>query len=167
MSEVLHDMAGRRKELEEWDCSPMEIAVATSLAGSCLSILRTGSAFMNINFTDTIGHRRQVPKAGKRDDNNCFWLPREWTDHSENTCATKVIPLFIVGASKAGCNIHSWWEKKYTKISFKCLQSRCNNEHSSQVDYAKRRSSMQLKKPHDQPIKRNRKSQRPTELSEE
>ena len=103
VSEVLNDLAERRKALEEWDCGPMEIEVATSL---------TGSALKNINFTDTIGHRRQVPKEGKRDDDNCFWLPREWTDHSENTRATKVIPLFIVRASKAGCNTFSRWEKR-------------------------------------------------------
>ena len=136
----------------------MEIEVATSL---------TGSAYKNINFTDTIGHRRQVPKEGKRDDDNCFWLSREWTDHSENTRATKVIPLFIVRASKAGCNTFSHWEKRYNKITFKCLRGRCNNEHSNRVDSAKRRPNIQLKKPHDQPIKRNRKSQRPTKLSEE
>ena len=121
VSEVLHDMAGRRKELEEWDCGRMEIAVATSLTGRCSSILHTGSAFMNINFTDTIGHRRQVPKAGKRDDNNCFWLPREWSDDSENTRTMKVIPTFIVAASKAGCKISGGWEKKYNKIVFTCF----------------------------------------------
>ena len=58
-----------------------------------------------INITDTIGHGKQVPKTGKRDDSNCIWLNREWILNNEDFRAKVIIPYFIGAASEAGMKI--------------------------------------------------------------
>ena len=87
---------------------------------------------MNINFTDTIGHRKQVPKPEKRDDINCYWLHRDWNDHLENTRVGEIIPLFVNAASRAGFEVVGCWEKEYDKIIFRCQRGRRNDEHYNQ-----------------------------------
>ena len=66
--ETLAILAEAKKELQEWDCGRMDISVATSLADDTL---------VTINLSDTIGHRKKVPKPDKRDDSNCIWLNSE------------------------------------------------------------------------------------------
>ena len=123
VAEVLNDLALCQKDLEEWDCGEMLIPVTTSL---------TDHSTVNINFTDTMGHRKKVPKPEKRDDINCYWLHRDWNDHLENTRVGKIIPLFVNAASRAGFKIVGCWQKEYDKIIFRCQRGRRNNEHVNQ-----------------------------------
>ena len=157
VAEVLNDVALRRQELEEWDSGEMIIPVSTSL---------TDHTLLMINFTDTLGHRKHVPRADKRNDTNCYWLQRDLNDHLEITRVQKIIPLFVNAASKAGFKIRGSWEERNDKIVFTCHRSRRNDERLNQCYAKKRRPTQQLKKPHNQPHKRVRKSQRPTKLTQ-
>ena len=159
VAEVLNELTLRRKYLEEWDCDQFIIPVSTSLSDHTP---------VNINFAETIGHRKHVPKPDKRDDTNCYWLHHDWSDNSESTRVGKIIPLFVNAAGRAGFRIYGQWQNtKSPHLRFKCHRGRRNDEEHNLDKAKKRRPTKQLKKPSCSPVKRNRKSQRPTKLTEE
>ena len=59
---VLADLALAMKNLDDWECGPMPIDICASLSDAMPK---------SINFTETIGHRANVPRSRKRDDFNC------------------------------------------------------------------------------------------------
>ena len=77
----------------------------------------------------------------------------------------KIIPLFFNAARMAGFQIAGSWDKR-GRIIFRCLRGKRNHAHYNQVAARKRRPTQQLKNPQNEPIKRNRKSQRPSVLEE-
>ena len=81
---TLYLLVETRKELEEWDCGRMDILVATSF---------TNDTLVTINFLDTIGHSKQVPKPEKRDDSNCIWLHPKWRENSDDFRSKEIIPF--------------------------------------------------------------------------
>lgn len=147
--------ARKRKAPDEWDCGRMEISVATSLTNNTLVVT---------NFSDTIGHGKQVPIARKRDDTNCFWLNHEWTENTEAFRAKVLIPYFVAAAARsgAGFRICGSWYKKENAVTFNCTRGRVNDSEKNKMKAAKRRSKKKLKNPNAEPVAANRKSQRPS-----
>ena len=157
-SGTLLSLVERRKNLEEWDCQRMDIVVAASL---------TDDTLVEINFTDTIGLRKNVPKAEKRNDSNCLWLNPAWKENTIELRHNKIIPYFVGAASKAGFKVSGRWEKNYDKIVFTCIWGRRNDEHKNKEAAANRRSSKSLKKPNCKLSDRVHRSQRPPKLTQE
>ena len=144
-------------ELDQWDCERMDIAVATSL---------TNHTPEYINFTETIGHRTCVPRADKRDDNNCYWLNHEWRVNTSGIRANVIIPYFVGCANEAGFRINGDWESKNNVIVFHCIRGRKNNTHKNKEAPTKQIVKQKLKKPDAAPVNRNKKSQRAPKLSQ-
>ena len=85
--ETLDSIDEARKELNEWDCGPMTISVAESLADGTMK---------SINFTDTLGHRKHVPPSDKRSDDNCYWLNPEWKENTKTFRTEVSYPYFVL-----------------------------------------------------------------------
>ena len=83
---LLADLAVARKTLNEWECGPITIDVCNSSSNDITK---------SINFTETIGHQRRVPKTGRRDDDNCYWLNAEWNRNDDDIRQTLIIPYFV------------------------------------------------------------------------
>ena len=94
MVETLDGLDVVKRDLEEWDTEPMNIEVATSKEDNPLTV---------INFTDTIGHRKQVPKEAKCNNTTCYWLNDEWNQNSKKIYPNKVTPYFV-GVAHSGFN---------------------------------------------------------------
>ena len=75
VAETLDGLAAVRRDLDKWDTGPMNIEVATSKEDNTLTV---------INFTDTIDHRKQVPKEEKHNNTTCYWLNVEWNQNTKN-----------------------------------------------------------------------------------
>ena len=124
-AEVLADLAIARKTLNEWECGPITIDVCNSSSNDISK---------SINFTETIGHQRRVPKTGRRDDDNCYWLNAEWNRNDDDIRQTLIIPYFVSAASHAGCRIHGSWEHRFKSIRFQCFRGK-KNYSSYCIDY--------------------------------
>mmetsp|Transcript_19502 Transcript_19502/g.46791 ORF Transcript_19502/g.46791 Transcript_19502/m.46791 type:complete len:398 (+) Transcript_19502:270-1463(+) len=125
---LLADLAVARKTLNEWECGPITIDVCNSSSNDISK---------SINFTETIGHQRRVPKT-----------------------------YFVSAASHAGCRIRGSWEHKFGSIRFQCFRGK-KNYSSYSIDYynTKQRPKKKLKNATSPPVERVRKSQRPTTFS--
>jgi hypothetical protein len=119
-----------------------------------------------VNISDTIGHRKQVPKPEKRDDSNCIWLCSEWTENSEDFRYKTIIPNFVGAASEVGFRISGSWDPKYNFIVFRCLRARRNDQHKNKKASLKNRPNMKLKKPNKEAIPRNKRTQRPVRITQ-
>ena len=93
---VLNDLAIARKTLDEWECGPIAIDVCNSSSNDISK---------SIKFTETIGHQKRVPKSGRRDNDNCYWLNAQWDRNDDNIGQTLIIPYFVDAASHVGCRI--------------------------------------------------------------
>ena len=127
----------------------MPISVAVSLADGTMK---------SINFTDTLGHRKKVPKSDKCSDANCYWLNPEWRDNTKTFRAEVITPYFVLMAHEAGFKENGDWDGKTSSIIFKCIRSRQNNPHTNIERATKHRPQKNLKKPHATPLARNRNS---------
>ena len=111
VSGTLESISRVCNKLNQWDCERMDISVATSL---------TNHTPEYINFIETIGHRAYVPRADKRDNNNCYWLNHEWRVNISRIRSDVIIPYFVWCATEAGFRINSGWDPKYNAIIFRC-----------------------------------------------
>ena len=110
--ETLDSIDEARKEMNEWDCGPMTISVAESLAGGTMK---------SINFTDTLGHRKKIPKSDKRSNANCCWLHPEWGENTKTFRAEVITPHFVLMVQEAGVKINGGWDGTTSSIVFKCI----------------------------------------------
>ena len=105
---TLDSLDEARKDLNKWDCGPMPISVAVSLADGTMK---------SINFTDTLGHRKKIPKSDKRSDANCYWLNPEWRENNKTFRAEVITPYFVLMAHEAGFKINGGWDGLTSSIS--------------------------------------------------
>lgn len=54
-----------QNDAKKWTTGTIHIDMATSF---------TDDNPKNINLSNTLGHSKYVPRRGKRDDSNCYWL---------------------------------------------------------------------------------------------
>ena len=134
---VLADLAVARKTLDEWECGPITIGVCNSSSDDISK---------SINFTETIGHQKRVPKSGRRDNDNCYWLNAEWNRNDDNIRQTLIIPFFVAVASHAGyrIHVHGCWDHRKKSIRFQCFRGK-KNYSSYSIDHYKTKVRPQKK----------------------
>ncbi len=141
----IHDKA------KSWTSGPIHIIVATSMANDLP---------LKINLTETLGHRKRVPKANKRGDHNCYWLHSSINENNEDFRRHNIHPLFATACWHAGFLIHAEYDAEDKCIRFECFHSKHHNEER-ETEYRKNRER-NVKDPDKPPIPRNwRKSARP------
>ena len=50
----------------EWNSGPIILTIATSIIDD---------SPLELNLTETLGHKSCTPAVGYQDDSNCYWLP--------------------------------------------------------------------------------------------
>ena len=67
-ADAFKQLTSLQKDSKTWETGPTTLVVATSLIDDTPK---------TIDFSTTVGHGKHAPKVGKRDDTNCFFLPKK------------------------------------------------------------------------------------------
>lgn len=113
----------------------------------------------NINLSNTLGHSKYVPRRGKRDDSNCYWLPSTINQNNKDYRAEYIHPLFVLACREAGFIIHAEYECSMKAIRFGCKLKKYHNESKKKKYQADR--PRDVRDPTQPPIPRERKTQLP------
>lgn len=138
-----------RDDPTKWISGDIHVDVATSLVDD---------EPMRINLSETIGHGRAAPRAGKRDDGNCYWLPRRFNQNTSEFRRGELHPMFVRACHAAGFLVHAEWNGAGGCIQFRCLFSKCNDVERQRLDKEKRPRN--VRDPTRPPVPRNRPSAR-------
>lgn len=150
-SDSISQIYGIHNEAKRWTSGAINIIVATSKANDLP---------LKINLTETLGHGKKVPRANKRGDHNCYWLPSSINENNEAFRRKHIHPLFTTACWNAGFIIHAEYDANDTCIVFKCFHSKHHNEEK-QSQYRNNRER-QVRNPDIPPLPRTwRKSARP------
>ena len=82
----------------------------------------------DINLADTIGHRKNVPPAGKRSDENCYWIFKAFNENNQTFRQKKIHPIIVRACHAAGFIVHGEYEHAYKCIQFECRDSKYHDE---------------------------------------
>ena len=141
--------------LRSWVSGTIPVTVATSLFDDAPHI---------INLNETIGHEKYAPKPLKRSDSNCYWLPSIYSTNDALSRANHIIPLFVRACRDAMFKVGGSYERKWSVIVFECIRSTINDHEKNAHNTLKYRCNKNLKKPHDPPLPKKRKTQRPPKI---
>lgn len=139
-----------QNDAKKWTTGTIHIDMATSI---------TDDNPKNINLSNTLGHSKYVPRRGKRDDSNCYWLPSTINQNNKDYRAEYIHPLFVLACREAGFIIHAEYECSMKAIRFGCKLKKYHNESKKKKYQADR--PRDVRDPTQPPIPRERKTQLP------
>ena len=131
------------------------MAVVTSLLDDSTQI---------INLNETICHGKYAPRLLERNNSNCYLLPSIYSKNNALSRQIEIIPLFVRACQDAMFKIGGCYEKDCLAIVFECICSTLNNHEENQHKTLRYRQNKGLKKPHEPPLAKTRKTQRPPKM---
>ena len=149
IEESIKQLLSAQEDAKRWTTGPIILIVATS---------KTDDRPISINLSATIGHNKQAPRAPKRDDTTCYWLPSFFNKNNHDFREQYIHPLFVNAARNAGFRVHAEYVKCNQSIRLSCLKGRYHNEKKSKEYTGKR--TRNVKNPPLPPIPRQRKTQK-------
>ena len=120
-SSALKQLLSLHEATERWTTGEITIPVCKSL---------TDDGIMNINLSDTIGHNKKKPR--KRDDGNCYWLPKEINENNAKYRQKHIHPIFGRACHSAGIIINGEYEQSSQCIVFQCNFGQYHREEYQQ-----------------------------------
>jgi len=130
-------------EAEHWQADEINITVATSL---------DDDTPQNINIAPTIGKNKNVPRASKRNDKNCYWLQNSFNLNNATFRQKYIHPMFVHACHASGFNIHGEYDPNDKCIQFGCLMRKWHDE-VYQKEY-RDSQPRNVKNPNEPPIPR-------------
>ena len=155
-TQSLNNLFSNQAQALSWCTGPINIQVATSTINDTPK---------TINLSATIGHRKNVPKALQRSDQNCYWLPSNINTNNDNIRQKVIHPLFVRACHHAGFILHGRYDARIKAIVFQCRMGLFHHEdYGREYRASKPRDVLN---PDEPPIERSRRSQRPVKDDEE
>ena len=124
-ADVFKQLTSLQRDSNTWVTGPMSLVVATSL---------TDDTPKTIDFSATVGHGKKAPKKGKRDDTNCFFLPKKYNKNDTSFREDNIHGIFVRMCHAAGFTVHAEWNKEIQGIKFSCIKGRYHNEEQNKKD---------------------------------
>ena len=149
-SSALSEFFKLHSEAEHWQADEINITVATSLHDDTPQ---------TINIAPTIGKNKNVPRASKRNDKNCYWLQKSFNLNNASFRQKYIHPMFVHACHASGFNIHGEYEPNDKCIQFGCLMRKWHDE-VYQKEY-RDSQPRNVKNPNEPPIPRTRRKFRP------
>ena len=152
---TMDDLNNAIEMQKNWTSGPIKFSAATSMSND---------APMIVDLTETLDKSKNNPKAGKRNDTNCYWLPSTLNKNDEETVA-EVKSIFVNACKSAGCKVGGQYEKKLNSIVFECNRSkfinRENNLKQSRDAYEKRLKKLGVSEEEKPFVQREKRTSKP------
>jgi hypothetical protein len=134
-ADAFKQLTSLQKDSKTWETGPTTLVVATSLINDTPK---------TIDFSTTVGHGKHAPKVGKRDDTNCYFLPKMFNKNDQSFREDNIHGIFVRLCHAAGFTVHAEYTRATKSIRFSCIKGRFHNEEQNKKDVAKKsRDSVQ------------------------
>ena len=98
---ALDDLYSLHTKAEAWSADEIILEVATSFLDDTP---------VAINLSKTIGHKKNVPSAKKRNDGSCFWLFSKWNENNKEFRSKFIHPVFVQACHASVFIIHAEYD---------------------------------------------------------
>ena len=130
-SQCLGELFTEQHKAYQWVTGSIHVSVATSLSDDESKV---------IDLTPTLGHNRNTPQKGMRNDTNCYWLSSKLSQNNDTFRKTVIYPIFVRACAIAGFKIFGSYSDVQGRkvVYFLCFRSQYHDEKKNKIASDKR-----------------------------
>ena len=130
-SQCLGELFTEQHKAYQWATGSIHVSVATSLSDDESKV---------IDLTPTLGHNRNTPQKGMRNDTNCYWLSSKLSQNNDTFRKTVIYPIFVRACTIAGFKIFGSYSDVQGRkvVYFLCFRSQYHDEKKNKIASDKR-----------------------------